>query len=81
MPFTEPSTQGLDTLEQETDLDIFLPHVKQRLLVIRQQIERLQQTPFCAAHQANLQCLYMQLSAIKAIITERLGEKTERQHP
>ncbi len=79
MPFTQPVTQGLDALANETDLDIFLPRAKQRLIVIRQQIERLNQAPFGAAREANLQCLYMQLSALKGMIGDRLREKLENQ--
>jgi hypothetical protein len=79
MPFTQPVIQEIDALASETDLDIFLPRTKQRLMIISQQIERLQQAPFSAAREANLQCLYMQLSAIKAMIAERLAEKIKRQ--
>ena len=79
MPLTQPVTQGLDTLANETDLDVFLPCTRQRLIIIRQQIERIIQTPFSAAQEANLQCLYMQLSALKAMIAERLREKLESQ--
>jgi hypothetical protein len=79
MPLTQPVNQGLDTLANETDLDIFLPCAKQRLIVIRQEIERPNQAPFGAVREANLQCLYMQLSALKAMIAERLREKLENQ--
>jgi hypothetical protein len=75
MPFTQSATQEIDFLAQEADLDIFLPHARQRLMIIRQQIERLQQVPFGAAREANLQYLYLQLSALKAMIAERLREK------
>jgi hypothetical protein len=75
MPFTQPATQGLDCLAQEADLDIFLFHTKQRLMLIGQQIERLQQTPLDTAREANLQYLYLQLSVLKAMIAERLREK------
>lgn len=79
MPFTQPITQGLNTLANETDLDIFLPCARQRLIVIRAQIERLNQAPFSAAREANRQCLYIQLSALKAMITEHLNENLEHQ--
>lgn len=74
MPFTQPVTQELDTIANETNLDVFLPCTRQRLIIIRQQIERLNQAPFGAAREANLQCLYMQLSALEAMISERLRE-------
>lgn len=78
MPFTQPITQGLDTLANETDLNVFLSCAKQRLIVIRAQIERLNQAPF-AAQEANWQCLYMQLLALKSMIAERLCENLEHQ--
>lgn len=79
MPLTQPVTQGLDILANETDLDVFLPCARQRLIVIRQEIDRLNQAPFGAVREANLQCLYMQLSALKAMIADRLPKKLESQ--